>query len=113
MLEDMALVADDAKTSPHALRLVCSADGTGTGSFSQNALVAYCAEGPLKQFLRTLSTAQFNALNDDMRLRISITPVGTAVAVRAQFAAGTLDLQAAAATTRVDVTLELAHSAIR
>lgn len=108
----MAMVVLNYDASPHALRIVCASSDTGTLALSQATLVSHCAQGPLRQFLQGLSASEFNALNDDMRLRISAAPRGTAAVIRARFTGGNLNLQASGASDSC-VTLDLAHSAVR
>lgn len=108
----MAMVKLGQSTSPHALRLIMASSDTGTLSQDQATIIGLCAEGPLKKFLQGLTSSQWNSLNTDMRMRVTISPRGTAAAARAAFTGGNLVIQAEGAS---DFTcdLELVHTIMR
>lgn len=88
----MATTVDTQAVSPNILQLNVSASDTTPLSKTHAQLTDYCAQGPLKQFLTTLTTAQFNALNNDTRLRVTAyaTAGSTPPAVRVAFGGGNM-----------------------
>jgi hypothetical protein len=96
--------------SAYALRYNVTADGTpSTDAKTQAQLIADCAEGPLKRFLQTLSTAQFNALSANLALTAEARPGPDSSSFGCTFSGGNM-VVATEATTNGFLTLRYEHS---
>lgn len=86
--------------------------GADSSARTQAQMISDCAAGPLKAFLQSLTTAQFNELGFDPRILVTIRLSGAVGPVRADFTAGSF---ACAAVDDADsyVTVEFRHSLIR
>lgn len=100
--------------TPNAIRYSVGGTDATAGVISQAAVVADCAAGPLKQFLVSLSTAQWNALERNLAMTVTVQPTVEDNPLAAQFTGGNLSvLPANAANSAGMITLRYHPSRVR